>query len=82
MTKLAQITAAIRSLPERDRTRLVKNLPELFPELNGDAAWERLIRDNRARPALSRLLHEAEMAVAEDPASLTETTDAAFKRGS
>lgn len=82
MTKLAQIEAAIRALPARDRTRLVRDLPKLFPELDGDDAWDRLIRDSRARPDLSRLLDEAGRAVAEDPASLSETTDLELKRRS
>lgn len=82
MTTLAQIEAAIRALTARDRTRLAKSLPILFPELNGDAAWEKLIRNPQPRPTLSRLLDEADMAVAEDPAKLRETTDEAFKRPS
>jgi hypothetical protein len=82
MTKLAQIEAAIPALPARDRSRLARNLPKLFPEHNGDAAWERLLRDSRARPALSRLLDATALAVAEDATELPETNDANFKRRS
>src|SRR2546427_92535 len=40
--------------------QLISDLPKLLPELDGDAAWERLIRDGRPRPALSALLDHAE----------------------
>lgn len=79
MSTVEQIEAAIRALPRHERDRLVKNLPALFPELDGDAAWDRIIHDDRPRPALSRLLDEA---VAEDPATYPETTDDEFKRRS
>lgn len=58
MSTVEQIEAAIRALPADERDRLVKDLPKLFPELDGDAAWERIILDDRPRPALSRLLDE------------------------
>jgi hypothetical protein len=59
MSTVEQIEAAIRSLPARERSRLVRNLPALFPELDGDTTWDRIIHDARPRPALSRLLDEA-----------------------
>lgn len=76
MSTVEQIEAAIRALPARERGRLAKGLPALFPELAGDPSWDRIIRDDRPRPALSRLLDEAEAAVCEDPARLPETSDA------
>ena len=82
MSTVEQIEAAIRALPRHERDRLVKDLPVLFPELDGDAAWDRIIQDDRPRPALSRLLDEAAAAVAEDPAKYPETTDDEFKRRS
>jgi hypothetical protein len=36
------------------------DFPALFPELIGDAEWERLLRDERSRPELSKLLDETE----------------------
>ena len=78
MSTVEQIEAAIRSLPAGERDRLVKDLPKLFPELDGDAAWGRIIHDDRPRPAFSRLLDAA----AEDPAKYPETTDDEFKRRS
>lgn len=82
MSTVEQIEAAIRALPDGERARLVKDLPKLFPELDGDAAWERIIFDSRPRPALSKLLDEAERAVTEDPAAYPETSDDEFKRRS
>lgn len=82
MSTVEQIEAAIRALPVGERDRLARDLPKLFPELDGDAAWDRLIHDPRPRPALSRLLDEAEAAVAEDPARYPETSDDEFKRRS
>ncbi len=82
MSTVEQIEAAIRSLPAGERERLAKDLPKLFPELDGDAAWDRLIHDSRPRPALARLLDEAEAAVAEDPARFPATNDDEFKRRS
>lgn len=60
MSTVEQIEAAIRSLPAGERDRLVKDLPKLFPELDGAAAWDRIIQDDRPRPAFSRLLDEVE----------------------
>ena len=82
MSTVEQIEAAIRSLPAGERDRLVKDLPKLFPEVDGDAAWERIIHDDRPRPAFSRLLDKVEAAVAETPAKYPKTTDDEFKRRS
>jgi hypothetical protein len=82
MSTVEQIEAAIRALPAQERRRLAKSLPKLFPEVDGDAAWEQLLHDARPRPALSRLLDEAEAGVREDPARYPETTDDEFKRRS
>lgn len=43
MFTVEQIEAAIRSLPASERDGLIKDLPRLFPELDGDVAWERII---------------------------------------
>lgn len=82
VSTVEQIEAAIRALPAADRARLIRDLPMLFPEMDGDAAWDQLFNDARPRPALSRLLDEAEAAVHEDPAVFPETTDDEFKRRS
>ncbi len=58
MFRVEQIETAIRSLPAGERDRLVQDLPKLFPELDGDDTWERIIHDGLPRPAFSRLLDE------------------------
>jgi hypothetical protein len=82
MSTVEKIEAAIRALPARERARLLKDLPKLFPEIDGDAAWERIVREGHARPALSRMLDEVETAVQEDSTRFPETTDDEFKRRS
>ena len=59
MSTVQEIEAAIRNLSAAEREELISDLPKLLPELDGDAAWERLIRDARPRPALSALLDKA-----------------------
>ena len=55
MSTVAEIEAAIQALPPAERQRLVDDLPAILPELNGDATWQRLITDERPRPALTTL---------------------------
>ena len=60
MSTVQEIEAAIQSLPPEEREKLIKALPSILPELDGDAEWERLISDPRPRPALSALGDEIE----------------------
>jgi hypothetical protein len=60
MSKVEEIEAAIRSLSPDQRQELVKDLPSILPELDGDAAWDRILEDARARPALSVLADRIE----------------------
>ena len=46
MSTAREIEEAIRTLPSSERDKLLRHIPALFPELAGDAAWERLIRTN------------------------------------
>ena len=78
MSTVQEIEAAIRNLPPAERQKLIANLPALLPELDGDAAWEQIIRDTRPRPALSALLDEAQAEHRRDPAVFRETSDTAF----
>lgn len=52
----------MRSVPCREpsATNLLHKIPDLFPELSGDAQWERIIADERPRPALTELLDKTE----------------------
>jgi len=49
MITVAQIEDAIKALPQSERERLAKDLPEL----RGELIWQRIINDERSRPALS-----------------------------
>jgi hypothetical protein len=82
VSTIEEIEAAIRALSAADRERLMRDLPDLFPELDGDAAWDRLIHDDQARPPLSLMIDEVEATVREDPAQFPETSDDEFKRRS
>lgn len=82
MSTVKQIKEAIQSLSAQEREELVACLPALVPELDGDAAWERIIRDPSPLPALSALLDQAEAEYRKDPSSCPETSDAEFERHS
>jgi hypothetical protein len=80
MSTVEEIKTAIQSLSADDRTALIAEIPVLFPELSGDAAWERLIHDPQPRPALSELLDRAQAEYQRSPASCPETSDQQFER--
>ena len=82
MSTAQEIKAAIQSLPPAERAKLIADLPALFPELDGDAAWERIIRDARPRPGLSALLDQVETEYRADPMAFPETSDTEFERHS
>jgi hypothetical protein len=60
MSTAREIEDAIRSLPRSERDKLLHHIPNLFPELGGDAEWERIIGDERPRLALTELLDKSE----------------------
>ena len=72
MSTAQQIEAAIRSLEKTERDKLFQHLPQLFPELGGDSEWDQIIRDERQRPELTRLLDETEEQLRRAPDSLPE----------
>ena len=82
VSTVQEIKAAIQKLSLQERDELVASLPALLPELDGDAAWERIIRDPRRRPALSALIEEVEHQYRRDPTVFPETTDTEFDRHS
>lgn len=71
MSTVPEIEAAIRALPPSERERLAEDLPAILPELRGDLVWQRIINDERPRPALSALGDQIETRfkteVAQDP---------------
>jgi hypothetical protein len=58
VSTVQEIKNAIQDLSRAEREQLVAELPKLLPELDGDAEWERIIRDARPRLALSALLDQ------------------------
>jgi hypothetical protein len=67
MSTAREIEEAIRTLPAAERNILLQHIPALFPELAGDAEWQKIIQDERARPELSKLLDETEQLLRRDP---------------
>ena len=78
MSTVAEIEAAILALPSAERERLADDLPSILPELNGDAKWQRIITDERPRPALSALGDEVAAQLKANPASYSELRDGDF----
>lgn len=78
MSTAVEIEAAIRTLSPTERKKLVRDLPALLPELEGDAAWEQIIADPRPRPALSKRFDQIEAEYVKQPESFAEIRDADF----
>jgi hypothetical protein len=82
MNTVQEIEAAIRSLAPQQREQLAKDLPALLPELDGDAAWEKIIRDARPRPAFSAFIGQAEDECRNNPNAFPEIQGGDFERHS
>jgi hypothetical protein len=54
-------------------------LPSILPDLNGDAKWQRIIMDERPRPALTALGDEIAAQLKADPAAFRELHDSDFQ---
>jgi hypothetical protein len=78
MSTAREIEEAIRSLPASERDKLLNTIPYLFPELNGDAEWERIVHDERPRPGLSQFLDKIESELREDPEKFAKLHDEDF----
>jgi hypothetical protein len=78
MSTVAEIEAAIRALPPREREKLADDLPSILPELNGDAKWQHIINDARPRPALTALGDEIAAQLKTNPSAFSELRDADF----
>ena len=53
MSTVPEIEAAIKALAPSERERPAEDLPFILPELRGDLVWQRIVSDERPRPALS-----------------------------
>jgi hypothetical protein len=80
MSTVAEIEAAIRALPPKEREKLADDLPSILPELNGDAKWQRIITDERPRPVLTALGDEIAAQLKANPAAFSEMRDADFDK--
>ena len=80
MSTVKEIEAAIRSLAPAQREELVRDLPKILPELDGDAAWERIIRDPAVRPGFTAMLNDVEAEYQQDPAAIPEIREGDFDR--
>ena len=80
MSTALEIEAAIKSLSSAERKKLVRDLPALLPELEGDEAWEQIIEDARPRPGLTKRFDEIEAEFTKRPESFAEICDADFDR--
>jgi hypothetical protein len=78
MSTAREIEEAIRSLVPSERNKLLQDIPDLFPELSGDAEWERIIADERPRPALTELLDKTEADFRRNPGGFPELTERDF----
>jgi hypothetical protein len=79
MSTVAEIKEAIKALPRSERERLAEDLPSILPELRGDLVWQRMIQDERARPALSALGDEIEAGFKTTPEQFPEISDSDFE---
>jgi hypothetical protein len=61
-----------------ERAKLIKGLPVLLPELDGDIAWNRILDDARTRPGLTALLDQVEADYRKNPAAFPEIKDTDF----
>jgi len=80
MSSLQEIERAISALSPADRARLVKDLPTLLPELDGDAAWERIIRNPAPSAKLSALVDAVDAEYGKNPNVFPEIKESDFDR--
>ena len=80
MSTVQEIESAIGKLGPVERDQLIRDLPRLLPELDGDAAWERISNDLRPRPELATLLDKVDAEMQRDPEAFPEIQDRDFKQ--
>lgn len=80
MSTVQEIEAAIRRLDTTARAQLVRDLPRILPELNGDAIWEHILKDPRPRPALTAFLDDVDADQERNPEAFPVIRDSDFDR--
>ena len=78
MSTALEIEAAIQSLSPQERRKLVRDLPALLPELDGDVAWQRIIEDSAPSPALSAFADAIDAEHQRNPNSFSEIKESDF----
>ncbi|MCU0786440.1 MAG: hypothetical protein MUF81_20835 [Verrucomicrobia bacterium] len=78
MSTANEIEAAIRELSPEERHKLVRDLPALLPELDGDAEWKRIIGDPTPKPALSAYVDAIDAEYQRNSAAFPEIKDSDF----
>jgi len=78
MSTAQEIENAIRSLSEAEREKLIQYIPQLFPEFSRDSEWERIVHDDRPRPALTELLNRYEADLARDSEAFPKVAEGDF----
>ena len=79
MSTVQEIKEAIRALPQKEREKLVEDLPSILPELGGDTEWSRIIHDSRPRPALTQLGNDIAAKLKANPATFPEIRESDFE---
>ncbi len=78
MSTAQEIEDAIRYLSPSERAKLLQELPHILPEFAGDQEWDRIIVDERPRPALSELLNRYQAELDEDPEKFPKVAEGDF----
>jgi hypothetical protein len=79
MSTVHEIEVAIQMLSPVERAKLIKDLPALLPELDGDMAWNRIAADTLTRPSLTALLDQVEADFKKNPDTFPEIKDKDFE---
>jgi hypothetical protein len=74
-----EIEDAIRALSSAERDKLLRHLPQIFPEFAGDSEWERIAQDERSRPGLTELLNRYETDLSDDPEKFPKIAESDFE---
>ena len=78
MSTALEIEAAIQALSPQERKKLVRDLPALLPELEGDEAWEQIIEDSTPNAALSAFADAIDAEHQRNPKAFPEIKDSDF----
>jgi len=79
VSSLQEIELAIGGLSTEDRAKLVRDLPTLLPEWEGDLAWQRILRDPTPSSALSRLVDAVDAEFHRDAEAFPEIKEGDFE---